>query len=69
MHAAKVTLSIHYRMYGAIWIILFGLTLITMIIVGYESGLSNRRHVIGINLLAALAFSVVLTLVVEMDRP
>ena len=69
MHTARITFGIHYRMQGTIWISLFGLALITMIMVGYESGLSSRRHVITITLLAALAFSVVFTVVVAMDRP
>jgi hypothetical protein len=37
--------------------------------VGYEYGLSSRRHVIALNLLVALMFSVVLALMVALDRP
>jgi len=69
MHAARITLGIHYRMQGSIWILLFGLALIAMIMGGYESGLSSRRQVIAITFLASLGFSVVLTLMVAMDRP
>lgn len=69
MHAARITLGIHYRMQGLIWILLFSLALIAMIMGGYESGLSSRRHVIAITFLASLGFSVVLTLAIAMDRP
>ena len=69
MHATRITLGIHYRMQGAIWIMLYGLAIITMIMGGYETGLSGNRRVIAISLLAAFALSVVLTLMVALDRP
>lgn len=69
MHEARVTVGIHYRMQGTIWIMLYSLTIITMVMGGYESGLSARRHAIPLTLLATLSFSVVLTLLVSLDQP
>jgi hypothetical protein len=69
MHATRFTMGIHYRLPGTIWIMLSGLTIIAMVMGGYESGLSGSRQVMAITLLATLAFSVVLTLMVALDRP
>ena len=69
VHQARLTFSIHYRMQGAIWVMLYGLAIIAMIMGGYDSGLSSSRHVIILTLLAAFAFSAVLTLVVALDQP
>ena len=69
MHQARITLGIHYRLPGTIWIVLYSLAIITMILAGYESGLSGSLHVIAMSLLAAFAFSIVLTLLVALDRP
>ena len=48
---------------------LYGLAIIAMIMGGYESGLSGNRRVISMTFLAALSFSVVLTLTLALDRP
>jgi len=68
-HATRVTLGIHYRLPGSILIVLYGLTIITMVMGGYGSGLSRYHHVTTLTLLTSLVFSVVLTLVVVLDRP
>lgn len=69
MHATRITLGLHYRLPGFVLIVLCGLTIITMIMGGYASGMSCGRHIITTTLLTALVFSVVLTLVVVIDRP
>jgi hypothetical protein len=68
-HAARITVGFHYRMQGTIWIMLYSLTIINLVMGGYASGLSVRRHVISITLLATLSFSIVLTLMVTLDQP
>jgi hypothetical protein len=68
-HEARITVSFHYRMQGTIWIMLYALTIITMVMGGYESGLSARRLGIPFTILAALSFSIVLTLMVALDQP
>jgi hypothetical protein len=69
LHQTRVTIGIYYRMPGIIWITLFSLVIITLIMGGYDSGLSGNRRVITITLLSALSFSVVITLMVALDRP
>lgn len=69
LHQTRITLSIHYRLPGTIWIMLFSLAIITLIMGGYDSGLTGNRRVIVITLLSALSFSVVISLMVTLDRP
>ena len=69
LHQTRITLGIHYRLPGIIWIMLVSLAIITLIMGGYDSGLSGNRRVIVISLLSALSFSVVISLMVTLDRP
>jgi hypothetical protein len=68
-HEERITVGIHYRVMGATWMVLYGLLTIAMAMGGYDVGLSGRRRFIIIALWTALAFSVVLVLVVALDRP
>jgi hypothetical protein len=69
LHQTRITRGIHYRLPGIIWIMLASLAIITLIMGGYDSGLSGNRRVIAISLLSALSFSVVISLMVTLDRP
>lgn len=69
LHAKRVTVSVHYRLPGILWIVLYGLVILAHAQGGYASALSSRRRLIAISLSATLAFSVVLLLVVSLDRP
>ena len=69
LHETRITVGIHYRLPGIIWTVLFGLTILALAMGGYASALSSRRRLIAISLSAALAFSVVLLLVMALDRP
>ena len=68
-HEKRLTIGIHYRMAGIIWIVLYSLAIIAMMMGGFDSGLLGGGRVTTINLLAALSFSAVLTLTVALDRP
>jgi hypothetical protein len=68
-HQARITVGFHYRMQGSIWIMLYSLTILTLIMGGYETGLSARHLGIPFTILAALSFSIVLTLMVSLDQP
>ncbi len=68
-HEERITVGIHYRVSGVTWMVLYGLLILAMAMGGYETGLSGRRRLITIALWTALAFSVVLVLVVALDRP
>ena len=68
-HEERITVGIHYRLSGVTWMVLYGLLILAMAMGGYETGVSGRRRLIVIALWTALAFSVVLVLVVALDRP
>jgi hypothetical protein len=65
----KITVSFRYRLPGFIWMVLYSLAFLAMAIGGYDTGVSGSRSIVPVTLVAALAFSVVFTLVVELDRP
>jgi hypothetical protein len=69
LHAKRITLAIHYRLPGIIWMVLYGLAILAMAMGGFNTGLDGGYRAVSITLAAALAFSVVFTLVIEMDRP
>ena len=69
LHQERVTVGIHHRMPGIFWIALYGLTVLAMIIGGYDAGLAGGRRSATTLLSVSLAFSVVLILVVALDRP
>jgi hypothetical protein len=67
-HEKRVTAALHNRLNGSIWGALFGLMVIAMGMVGYRSGLSGGRSIVATATLA-FAFSAVVALVVDLDRP
>ncbi len=69
LHESRITLTIHYRLPGIIWIVLFGLAVLSMAMAGYATGLSSKRRSLAIALSAVFSFSVVLLLLVALDRP
>ena len=69
LHEKRVTLVIRYRLPGFVWIVLYGLATLSMAMSGYDGGLSGSRRIFTFTLSAATAFSVVLAMVVALDRP
>ena len=69
MHEKRITHTLHYRLPGLIWVVLYSLAILAMSIGGYDTGVSGSRRVTGITLPTALAFAVVLMLVIAIDRP
>ena len=69
VHTLRVNRGIHGRIPDAIWFTLFALTFIGVILIGLQSGENNKRNVFVASIPFALAFSIVLTLIVELDRP
>lgn len=68
-HEKRITVGFHYRLAGITWVVLYGLAILSMTVTGFDSGFRGRRRVVITNMLVALAFSVVLTLVIALDRP
>lgn len=67
LHAKRVTVGLRSRIPGTVWISLFSLTLIGMLSMGYQAGLSSTRRSPAM-LLMALATAAVLYLIVDLDR-
>lgn len=68
MHTKRVVVATQYRIPAVIWAFLTFVAVISMALVGFQFGLTNRRsHLAQLSL--ALAFSAVLLLIVDLDRP
>jgi len=68
LHAKRIMVAAQSRVPGAIWIALYLLAILAMSAMGYHQGLtSNKRSIALLGLI--IAFSAVLILVVDLDRP
>ncbi|UCD66995.1 MAG: hypothetical protein JSW48_08900 [Betaproteobacteria bacterium] len=68
MHETRVTAVLHNRIPRSIWFALFVISALTMTTIGIQIGTIGKRRLIAIVPLI-LAFSVLATLVVDLDRP
>jgi hypothetical protein len=68
LHAARVTAGLRNRIPGAIWVTLFALAVLSLGAMGYHSGLAGTARSPAV-LAVAFAFSAVIGLVVDLDRP
>jgi hypothetical protein len=69
LYEMRIALAFRYRLPGIIWPVLFGVAILAMAMGGYATGLTGSRQFIAITLSAASVFSVVLLVVVSLDRP
>jgi hypothetical protein len=68
LHAKRVMVALRTRVPPPIWVALYLLAILSMAAMGYNQGLtSTRRSLAGFALI--FAFSVVLLLIVDLDRP
>jgi hypothetical protein len=51
-----------------IWVVLYGITILSMAELGYQSGLSGTRRPLSIPAVA-IAFAAVMLLIADLDRP
>lgn len=68
MHERRYVDAVRARIPGTIWIGLMAITVLTMGTLGLQVGLSGKRRLVGI-VPIALAFSVLATLVLDLNRP
>lgn len=68
MHEKRVTAALRNRIPGSIWIALMAISILTMVTLGAQAGLSGRRRLVAVIPLS-LAFTVLVALVVDLDRP
>ena len=68
LHEKRITVGLRNRVAAIIWVALFSLLIISMTAIGYQSGLTSTRRSIAV-LTLVFAFSTVLLLIVDLDRP
>lgn len=68
LHQERVTVSLHNRLPGPILLTLFFVSVLSMIVLGYSSGLGRARALAPTAALI-LAAGTVIVLIVELDRP
>lgn len=67
LHSKRVTVGLRYRTPRSVWFLLYFVTILAMLAVGYEFGLSGEGSFLGA-LLLALMFSAVILMIVDLDR-
>lgn len=68
MNEKRVTAGLRNRIPASVWIALFAITTLTMITMGVQIGFTGKRRLVAVTPLS-LAFAVLVTLVVDLDRP
>lgn len=68
IHQSRKTVSLQHRIPGSVWLALELLTLLSMLAVGYQVGMSGTRRLRGTPVLSA-AFSLVILMIADFDRP
>lgn len=66
LHSKRVVVGIQYRIPRGVWFIVYFITILTMMSVGYEFGLNGSSSPLGF-LLLALMFSAVIIIIVDLD--
>jgi hypothetical protein len=68
LHTTRLNESVRVRIPVTIWAALYALTVIAMLEMGYQTGLSGKRRPLSVPAFA-LAFAVVIYLIADLDRP
>jgi hypothetical protein len=68
LHAKRVTAGLRNRIPGTIWVALFTIAVLSLGAMGYHSGLVGTTRSLAV-IAVAFAFSAVIALVVDLDRP
>lgn len=68
INTTRITVGIHIRIPREIWMVLYCLTVLGMLSVGYQAGIVESKRSI-IQLILVVSFSFVLTLIASLDRP
>jgi hypothetical protein len=67
LHSKRVAADLHNRIPATIWIALYCVTGLAMAMMGYRSGIAERRSLVA-TLTLVLAYSVVILLIADLDR-
>lgn len=67
LHGKRVIVSLQLRIPTTIWVGLFAVTLLAMVLVGYQTAAAQQRNLL-VNIVLAIAFSGVISLIADLDR-
>ncbi len=68
LHGKRVTAGLRNRIPGSIWVTLYFVAFLSMAVMGYHAGLTGTRSLTA-NLALILAFSAVMLLITDLERP
>jgi hypothetical protein len=68
LHQSRKTVALQYRVPPTVWTILYLLVVLGMLALGYQIGMAGARRMRGAPVLA-MAFSLVLMMISDLDRP
>ena len=68
LHQSRKTVGLQYRIPGSVWLAVYLLSVLSMLSLGYQIGMSGARRIRGTPLLAA-SFSLVVLMIADIDRP
>lgn len=68
LHESRLNVGLRYRIPAAIWLSLCLLTILSMLAIGYQMGMAGPHRLYGMPLVT-LAFSVVIVMIADIDRP
>jgi hypothetical protein len=68
LHAKRLTASVRNRIPLAIWISVYGVTILSFVVLGYHAGMVRTRRSPAV-LPVAVTFAVVIWLIADLDRP
>ena len=69
LHQMRIAVNYYHRMPNILWVSLLGLTILAMVVGGYDAGLTGGKRSATVILSFSLAFSLILALIVVLDRP
>jgi hypothetical protein len=67
-HASRVAVGIQARVPGEIWLVLYGITILGVMGMGYQTGIAGSKMSAAGPILA-LSFAIAFTLIASLDRP
>jgi hypothetical protein len=68
LHYKRVTVLLHYKLQPVILWVLYFIAFVSMMILGFQYGISGKAHFV-VDLSLALIFSAVMLLILALDRP
>ena len=68
LHQSRKTVALQYRVPGSVWFVVYLLSALSMLAVGYQIGMSGTRRLLGTPVLA-IAFSLAILMIADLDRP